>query len=261
MGDSKYTQIPQEAYVTMLKPGEACTKEGRCCWQGKTADHCSAYKAYDYDHCTRTVCTWEAANAICANYKQDNKTWRLPTTSEMSSWAQYSTGKGENGLMLCDSSSVATSSYCADASPNSASGVWGEKSSSGAVDCCLCYYTAYPATDGFHYVGMKQNLYYSWSAQAAKCYAVYETIGPGGFKIQKPCGDSNDDDDTHNKTKGSCSYNYGTFYSMQNLSFQSSSEMIYATGIPRMYSPNSYGAVIGKSFDDNYKSVRCVTSM
>ena len=246
MGDHAKTQIPSGSE-------SGCKKT--------TSTNCNSNNG-NYSGCQRTVCTWEAANAICANYKQDNKTWRLPTTSEMSSWAQYSTGKGENGLMLCDSSSVATSSYCADASPNSASGVWGEKSSSGAVGCCLCYYTAYPATNGYlpPVAMMKQNLYYSWSAQGTTNCMVYEIIG-NGFSVEKPCGDSNDDDDTHTKTSGNCSYNYGTFYSMQNLSFQSSSKMIYATGTPNYYSPYSYGAIIGKSFDDNYKSVRCVTSM
>ena len=117
MGDSAKTKIPKEAGVTVVKTGETCGSENdyssKCCWQGETSGtDCDATNG-DYSGCKRTVCNWAAANAICANYKQDGKTWRLPTTSEMVNWANNSKGKGNDGLMLCDYYlSGFSSAYC-----------------------------------------------------------------------------------------------------------------------------------------------------
>ena len=125
MGDSSKTKIPAEAGVTVVKTGETCGSatdySSKCCWQGETSGYCGSTNE-DYSGCKRTVCNWAAANAICANYKQDGKTWRLPTTSEMENWATYSKGKGNDGLMLCDRLSGYSSARCDNSSSNSCPG-------------------------------------------------------------------------------------------------------------------------------------------
>ena len=116
MGDSSKTKIPAEAGVKVVNAGETCGSatdySAKCCWQGETSGtDCDATNG-DYSGCNRTVCTWAAANAICVNYKQDGKTWRLPTSSEMSNWPTYSINKGNDGLMLCNYRSGYSSAYC-----------------------------------------------------------------------------------------------------------------------------------------------------
>ena len=116
MGDSSKTKIPAEAGVTVVAVGKTCGSSSddssKCCWQGQTVgDRCDDANG-DYSGCNRTVCTWAAANTICANYKQDGRSWRLPTTSEMTKWGKNSKAKGNNGLMLCDTNPNYSSSYC-----------------------------------------------------------------------------------------------------------------------------------------------------
>ncbi len=116
MGDSYKTKIPKEAGVTVVKTGESCGSEtdhsAKCCWKGATLGLDCDSSNGDYYGCNRTSCNWAAANAICANYKQDGRTWRLPTSSEMSNWAIHSKGKGNYGLMLCDYYTGYSSAYC-----------------------------------------------------------------------------------------------------------------------------------------------------
>ena len=119
MGDSKYTQIPDSAGVKVVDKNTACGSSSekyytaKCCWKATIDDssYCNSNNG-SYSGCERTVCTWAAANAICENYKQDGKTWRLPSTSETSAWwGDYSVGKGDDGLMLCATGSTNTSQY------------------------------------------------------------------------------------------------------------------------------------------------------
>ena len=116
MGDSTETAIPTSAGVTVVGTGQTCGSSSnystKCCWQGSTSgSSCDATNG-NYSGCNRTVCNWAAANAICANYKKGDKSWRLPTTSEMSNWLTNSKSKGNNGLMLCDYYSGYSSAYC-----------------------------------------------------------------------------------------------------------------------------------------------------
>ena len=78
-GDPGGLPIPDEIAIYTI--GTGCTR-GSCgdaysktCWQGQTGD-CGSYSANDYSGCYRTVCTWQAANAICAYYglKQPSRT-------------------------------------------------------------------------------------------------------------------------------------------------------------------------------------------
>lgn len=112
MGDHQSTQFPAAANVTSVSVGTNCTGN-KCCWTGATSgSNCDSVNGI-YSGCNRTVCTWEAANAICENYNQDGRTWRLPTSGEMGNWSNYSKGKSYNGLMFCDISSGYSSAYCA----------------------------------------------------------------------------------------------------------------------------------------------------
>lgn len=122
MGDSTETAIPSGAGVSVVRVGTSCGSRfdysTKCCWQGTTSEsNCDATNG-DYSGCNRTVCTWGAADSICAHFKQGNKTWRLPTTAEMSNWLTYSKGKGDDGLMLCDANSSYSSAYCFHSSYN-----------------------------------------------------------------------------------------------------------------------------------------------
>ncbi len=122
MGDSTETAIPSGAGVSVVRVGTTCGSRfdysTKCCWQGTTSEsNCDATNG-DYSGCNRTVCTWGAADSICAHFKQGNKTWRLPTTAEMSNWLTYSKGKGDDGLMLCDANSGYSSAYCFHSSYN-----------------------------------------------------------------------------------------------------------------------------------------------
>ena len=113
--------IPSSAGVTIATAGNSSSTCGsssdyttKCCWQGTTSTSCDANNG-GYSGCTRTVCNWNAANAICSNLTLGGKTWRLPTNSEMQNWGTvygYSRGKGSNGLMLCDTDSYHLSALC-----------------------------------------------------------------------------------------------------------------------------------------------------
>ena len=110
MGDNEENLIPSAAGVTgyfMSNSGDKrdCDSSGKCCWSGSTSSNCDMANG-DYSGCYRTICTWKAANAICANYNKNGKTWRLPKSKEMENWLPYTVGKGSNGLMLCDDGSA-----------------------------------------------------------------------------------------------------------------------------------------------------------
>ena len=111
MGDYKDTQIASAANVTVVNTGVSCTGS-RCCWTGATSSTACDNSNGSYSGCNRTVCTLSAAKAICANYKQDGRTWRLPTSGEMGNWVDYSIGLKNNGLMLCDAAKNVNSAYC-----------------------------------------------------------------------------------------------------------------------------------------------------
>ena len=104
MNDSDENLISSSAEVTMYlmsssTSGTKCSaSNGRCCWQGVTSGGCGSTGDYfeNYSGCHRTICTWKAANAICATYKNGGKVWRLPTKDEMQNWIAIS-----KELQLC----------------------------------------------------------------------------------------------------------------------------------------------------------------
>lgn len=85
--------------------GSTLDDSAKVCWQGSTTNKCivsssAATYNFTYNSCTRTICTFEAAQAICKKYG-----WRLPKYSELLGWNNNFTYvtkyMGERGLQLC----------------------------------------------------------------------------------------------------------------------------------------------------------------
>ena len=65
-GDSTNFRLPST--VTLVNAGSDCRNaNNRCCWNASTSGGCTANT--NYSGCNRTVCTYEAAQAICSFYK------------------------------------------------------------------------------------------------------------------------------------------------------------------------------------------------
>ena len=131
MGDSINLVFPDSVASHGYVMSSYCAgASSACCWKADKIDeygnlNCTA-KNGSYSGCERTVCNWNAANKICANFHAGGKTWRLPSYTEMSGWGAKSTGKGNNGLMLCndggydvtDYAKCGQSAYCQGAQGN-----------------------------------------------------------------------------------------------------------------------------------------------
>lgn len=113
VGDTSYGGPPVKNVggITVVGSSTTCGSYGddsiKCCWTGSNGNTCSSAKdGSRYSGCSRTVCTWYAANAACKNFAPTYNTkgkWRLPTTGEVSSWgATFDTvNNGNDGLRLC----------------------------------------------------------------------------------------------------------------------------------------------------------------
>ena len=112
VGDTNGPTIASSVY-TITAGGTTCNVT-KCCWRGTTSSSCAASGSWSghstsYSGCTRTVCTWAAANASCQSWAPNGTSagdWRLPTQNEMKGWAnniqRVSTYLGSDGLQLCD---------------------------------------------------------------------------------------------------------------------------------------------------------------
>ena len=107
--------------VTTVSVNTNCSVN-ECCWTGNTADPslCNS-SGTSYNGCTRTVCTWYAANSSCSTLAYSGTKagdWRLPTETELAAWASnlssINTNKGDNGLRLCDHDSGYGAAQCYD---------------------------------------------------------------------------------------------------------------------------------------------------
>ena len=102
MGDNPKLPIPST--VSVLKAGSSADscESGKCCWQGTTANanYCDSGSSL-YSGCSRTICNQAAAQEICARFTLNNENWRLPTSSELRSFGNYTIGNGEKGLQFC----------------------------------------------------------------------------------------------------------------------------------------------------------------
>ena len=100
--------LPTTVKKVMAGSGTCDSDNEKCCWVGVTATSCDKANGR-YSGCSRTVCNWNAAKEACSKLNYLGKTWRLPTKLELSDLTSQintlSVGQGDNGLMLCDSSS------------------------------------------------------------------------------------------------------------------------------------------------------------
>ena len=117
-GDHPFLPIPAD--VSIVQDRETCNSSAsnKCCWQGLTVSNSSYCDSYHYggevySGCKRTVCNHYAAEHICKNLKYNNKSWRLPTKEEMKNWDNYSVGKNDLGLLLCNRFEGHSSVWCA----------------------------------------------------------------------------------------------------------------------------------------------------
>lgn len=111
--------------VKVVNAGGATCLANECCWKGTTSSDCTASGSWSghstsYSGCTRTVCTWHAANSSCQAWTPSGTntgSWRLPTRTELQYW-NYSSNKlylnlGTAGLQFCDGKgSFYGSIYC-----------------------------------------------------------------------------------------------------------------------------------------------------
>jgi len=115
MGDSNVLKIPTSANVTLADHGEYCYSTSmKCCWKGtKQTSGCNSNYS-SYSGCNRTVCNWTAGKEICENFNYAGKKWRLPTSSEVKKWLEYSFVVGSNGLQLCGVGDGNKTNLCAE---------------------------------------------------------------------------------------------------------------------------------------------------
>ena len=111
MGDGTSLTIPSGVSVTNTNQYYDASNR-KSCWQGNTSSGCDNTNGGAYSGCSRTVCDYNAANYICSNFNAGDRTWKLPTKDEMSSWANYSIGLGVSGLQLCDLNYGYSSAFC-----------------------------------------------------------------------------------------------------------------------------------------------------
>ena len=124
--------------TTTVTTGSGSCSANECCWRGTTSNNCTPSGSWgghstSYSGCTRTVCTWAAANASCQSWAPNGTSagdWRLPTQNEMKGWAnnieRVSTYFGSDGLQLCDSHSSSYGSVRCSYYRNRCSGAYND---------------------------------------------------------------------------------------------------------------------------------------
>ena len=195
MGDRDELPIPST--ITLLNYNEKCPTNGRCCWQGQTANgsYCDAQNG-GYSGCKRTVCNWDAAREVCARFNLDGFNWRLPAYSEMSSWYSYSALMSANGLQLCSY----TSSNSKNWSRCYAQGNCGNYVNSSYVGTSQCYPSylwtrnSYNSLNAYYYHldGSSWNYSYTYNRYPAsvRCVAQESNTCPAGtYKSNNDCLD------------------------------------------------------------------------
>ena len=137
-GEANGAHLTEEQYqnlgITVVNSQTSCTS-GYCCWgNGQTASSSNCTDVVgNYSGCTRTLCQYRAAKAICENWapnEQSAHKWRLPTMDEATGWMDtlnlesrqshiLSIYTGLNGLQLCSGGALSGANTCDD---NSTSG-------------------------------------------------------------------------------------------------------------------------------------------
>ena len=124
VGDTYGPTIARSTRTVTAGSGSSTADES--CWRGTTSmsNSCTASGRWgghstSYSGCTRTVCTWYAANASCQSWAPNGTSagdWRLPTQNEMKGWAnnieRVSAYLGSDGLQLCEVSPFYGSVKC-----------------------------------------------------------------------------------------------------------------------------------------------------
>ena len=125
MGDSELLTIPSSYQNSCYKTGNT---------------NCNSNNS-SYSGCNRTVCKRSTGRNICSAFNFDNRTWELPTRSDVSSWDDYSLGKGDEGLQLCTQNSGSSkANYCNTSSSYYPFRVWTRSTSSTSGDTEYIYY-------------------------------------------------------------------------------------------------------------------------
>ena len=169
MGDSTVLTIPDG--VNVVSTGTTCnsSETNFCCWQGATSGtDCDDNDGDPYSGCDRTVCDWYAADYICKNYTAGGYTWRLATSNEMAEWINYTIGKANKGLQLCDRDPGYESPYCCPSSncPNS------ETAQCNPNRIWNSYITEHSAN--YYYLESYtwfEHGYFCWQANSVRCVA------------------------------------------------------------------------------------------
>ncbi len=115
-GDTNGAPIEGVTGVEIKSVGTKCTTNS-CCWEGRTSEEFTTFTINStYSGGDRTLCSWDAAKAICENYDiNDTKgKWHLPTADQLAVWVaknnnnDYSSSLslltkylGRDGLDLC----------------------------------------------------------------------------------------------------------------------------------------------------------------
>lgn len=116
--------VPKE-YVTLVTINSTCSNSV-CCWYGKSSDGCTNNLSsipigtntpyFNYNACNRTVCTYQAAQNICAQHSISDSQkgdWRLMNQNEAKRITELISKetksnpiilnyKGADGLQFCD---------------------------------------------------------------------------------------------------------------------------------------------------------------
>lgn len=114
-------EIPSSAGITVVDQSVSCGSSEdyttKCCWTGETGYGNDIIQVNsNYSGKKRTVCNWNAANSICANFEPVAKTkgrWRTPTYDEVGKWdsKKLILNKTTNNLQLCYKESYSNDDY------------------------------------------------------------------------------------------------------------------------------------------------------
>jgi len=101
MGDSNVLTIPKEVTVVQTGGDYCYTNNQLCCFQGSTGGSSCGVKYGTYSSCTRTSCNYEAAKVICEKFNYAGLKWRIPTSTEQSTWGTMSKDDTTSGMQIC----------------------------------------------------------------------------------------------------------------------------------------------------------------
>ena len=114
MGDASMLAIPSSVSIANTNSDYCYSNIQNCCWKGQTGGSSCNSENGGYSGCNRTVCNYRAAKDICAKFNYGGKVWRLATKEEAEKWKTLTIGLGENGMMLCNQTTISGIAKCAE---------------------------------------------------------------------------------------------------------------------------------------------------